>query len=587
MHLPHTPSAFLWRYVKLFRGQFICLVAFMLIWALNESLFPYFLKLFVEGVTHVDPAGSLWENFKFPIVGITVCWLTMEIAMRLSGVISYYLYPAFRAKMREDTFDWVKDQSVDYFSSNLAGSIGAKIADIPKSSHQIIDHFIWYVIAIFFVFVSSIVVVAQASFVFTALITLWCATHMGITFYYLEEVQSKSSDHYESIATLNGETVDIINNASSMKFFSRVGFETQRIKTFQATEIKKSKSATWAIQKVDFFRGFAALCFMLTTISLLLKGWKDGWLSVGDFPLVAMTSFNLLGLIWHMSMTLVDIFQDIGILRGSLSLLRHEHSVQDKPTALEISVPYGEIEFKNVVFGYRKNMPLFSGLSVRIKALEKVGLVGFSGSGKTTFVNLILRAFDIGSGEILIDGQNIANVTQASLREHVTLIPQDTNLFHRSVKENLTYGNLNATDEEIEAAARKAHCHGFIQKLENGYDTVVGERGLKLSGGQRQRLAIARAFLKNTPILLLDEATSALDSETEKDIQVSLLELMANKTTLIVAHRLSTLKHMDRILVFDKGQIIEEGSQKELLKKGGHFAHLWSLQHEGFLPDKE
>jgi ATP-binding cassette subfamily B protein len=326
---------------------------------------------------------------------------------------------------------------------------------------------------------------------------------------------------------------------------------------------------------------------MLGTIFLLLKGWKDGWLSAGDFPLVAMSSFNLMGLIWHMTISLVDMFQDIGTLRGALSLLREKHSVKNNPKAFEISVLQGGIEFKNVVFGYRKTVPFFSDLSVRIDAREKVGLVGFSGSGKTTFVNLILRSYDLASGEILIDGQNIADVTQSSLREQITLIPQDTNLFHRSVKENLTYGNLNATDEDIEAAARKAHCHDFIQKLENGYDTVVGERGLKLSGGQRQRLAIARAFLKDTPILILDEATSALDSETEKDIQKSLVELMANKTTVIVAHRLSTLKHMDRILVFDKGQIIEQGSQKQLLKNGSHFAHFWSLQQEGFLPDKK
>ena len=587
MHLPHTPFSFLWRYINLFKGRFICLLVFTLIWALNESLFPYFVKLLVDGVAHANPAGSIWETFRLPILGMSISWITMEISMRLFELIEIYLFPKFRSKMRQDTFDWVKDQSVDYFSSNLAGSIGAKIADIPKSSHRIVINFIWYVIATALVFTGSVIVVAQANLVFTVLIIIWASIHMGITFYYLEEIQVKSSDHYESLATLNGETVDIINNASSMKFFSRVSYETKRLNTFQAEEIKRSKSASWALQKVNFLRGFAALCFMLGTIFLLLKGWKDGWLSAGDFPLVAMSSFNLMGLIWHMTISLVDMFQDIGTLRGALSLLREKHSVKNNPKAFEISVLQGGIEFKNVVFGYRKTVPLFSDLSVRIDAREKVGLVGFSGSGKTTFVNLILRAYDLASGEILIDGQNIADVTQSSLREQITLIPQDTNLFHRSVKENLTYGNLNATDEDIEAAARKAHCHDFIQKLENGYDTVVGERGLKLSGGQRQRLAIARAFLKDTPILILDEATSALDSETEKDIQKSLVELMANKTTVIVAHRLSTLKHMDRILVFDKGQIIEQGSQKQLLKNGSHFAHLWSLQQEGFLPDKK
>jgi ATP-binding cassette subfamily B protein len=226
-------------------------------------------------------------------------------------------------------------------------------------------------------------------------------------------------------------------------------------------------------------------------------------------------------------------------------------------------------------------------LSTFIPAHQKIGLVGFSGSGKTTFVNLILRAYDLNEGSITIDDQDIATVTQISLRDQVTLIPQDPSLFHRTILENIRYGNIHASKEDVEKAARMAHCHSFIETLENGYDTVVGERGMRLSGGQRQRLAIARAFLKNAPILILDEATSALDSSTERDIQESLLTLMKDKTTLVVAHRLSTLKHMDRILVFHKGRIVEEGSAASLIQKKGHFAHLWSLQQEGFLPEKE
>ena len=588
MKIPHYSMPFLWHYIKMFKGCFLYLFFFLFIWALNESLFPYFIKLMIEEIQVVAMLDlSLWERFKVPILGISICWVIMEISMRLFGVVEIYLFPRFKAKMREDVFGWVKNQSINYFTSNLAGSIGGKIGDIPKSSQHIIENFMWHVIATVLVFIASLIIVAQASLVFTFLMIFWCTVHMGITLYYLKEVNDKTSDHYESLATLNGETVDIVSNANSMKSFSRMTYESQRIKDFQDIEINKSIRAGWALQKVNLLRGFAGVCFILATTYLLIKGWQEGWLSIGDFPLVAMSSFNLMGLIWQMSMSLLDMFRDIGTLNGALSLLRAEHEVIDKPQAIPLIVNQGKIEFSNIMFGYRKNNPLFSGLSVSISPNEKVGLVGFSGSGKTTFVNLILRAYDLTQGMILIDNQNIADVTQASLREQISLIPQEPSLFHRSVRENIGYGNLNASKEEIEAAARMAHCHELILKLENGYDTIVGERGLKLSGGQRQRLSIARAFLKNAPILILDEATSALDSVTEKDIQESLLQLMINKTTIIIAHRLSTLKHMDRIIVFDKGKIVEQGTHQELMSRKGYFAHLWSLQQEGFLPEKE
>lgn len=586
--LPATPMPFLWHYVKIFNWQFWCLFLFMVIWALNETLFPYFIKIMIEGVqTPLEAESSLWQRFHFPILGIGISWGIMEISMRLYGLIEIYVFPKFRARMREDVFNWVKDQSIDYFTSNLAGSIGGKIADIPRSSEFILSHMCWHVNATILAFIFSLIVVAQASLIFTFLILFWCATHMGITFYYLKEVQEKTSDHYDALAELNGETVDIVGNALSMKLFSRVSYETERLKRYQLREINQSIRANWALQKVNFLRGLASVGFIFITIYLLLKGWQEGWVTVSDFPLIAMTSFNLIGLIWNTSFALLDMFKDIGTLRGALSLLKVDHKIQDKTDAVDLNVIQGKIEFEDVTFGYNENNVIFSNLSVVISPQEKVGLVGFSGSGKTTFINLILRAHELNKGKILIDRQNIQNVKQTSLRKQITLIPQDPSLFHRSIKENISYGDLEATDHAIKEAAIKAHCHEFIEKLEYGYETTVGERGLKLSGGQRQRLAIARGFLKNSSVIILDEATSALDSATERDIQESLLELMAGKTTIVIAHRLSTLKYMDRILVFDKGKIVEEGTQEELLKKNGYFMHLWSLQQEGFLPDKE
>jgi len=254
---------------------------------------------------------------------------------------------------------------------------------------------------------------------------------------------------------------------------------------------------------------------------------------------------------------------------------------------MPLVVKKGTIEFENVSFRYHKGRDIFLDKSLTIKGGEKVGLVGFSGSGKTTFVNLILRFFDVDEGRILIDGQNIADATQDSLRAQIAMIPQDTSLFHRTLMENIRYGKLDATDEEVIDASKRGHCHEFIMQLEEGYESLVGERGIKLSGGQRQRITVARAILKNAPILILDEATSALDSITEKYIKESLADLMRGRTTIVIAHRLSTLADMDRILVFKDGHVIEDGNHSALITLDGHYAKLWNMQAGGFLPEEE
>lgn len=272
-------------------------------------------------------------------------------------------------------------------------------------------------------------------------------------------------------------------------------------------------------------------------------------------------------------------------MNAALTLISTSHEIKDAPSAQLMAVTAGRIQFKDVTFSYKKGKPIFENLSVDILPGQRVGLVGFSGSGKSTFVNLIMRSYDIQKGAISIDGQNIAAVTSHSLREKIAMIPQDPSLFHRTLMENIRYGRFDATDEEVIEASKRAHCHGFIEELDEKYHSLVGERGVKLSGGQRQRIAIARAILKNAPILILDEATSSLDSVTEKIIQKSLDDLMKNRTTLVIAHRLSTLSHLDRILVFDQGKIVEDGTTEALLQKNGYFARLWNMQADGFLPD--
>jgi ATP-binding cassette subfamily B protein len=280
---------------------------------------------------------------------------------------------------------------------------------------------------------------------------------------------------------------------------------------------------------------------------------------------------------------MVTFSELVGRCNQALWLIAEPHSIKDSPMAMPLVVTAGNLCFDNVSFAYRQNRLIFQNLSTTIHAQQRVGLVGFSGAGKSTFVNLITRTFEIQGGCISIDGQDIRDVTQKSLRQHISFIPQDTILFHRTLRENIAYGSPMATENEVIEAAKKAHAHDFITNTEHGYQTIVGERGMRLSGGQRQRIAIARAFLKNAPILILDEATSSLDSETEVAIHESLNQLMHNRTTMVIAHRLSTLMSMNRILVFEMGTIVEDGTHQELIDLGGIYARLWHTQIDGFI----
>jgi ATP-binding cassette subfamily B protein len=288
-----------------------------------------------------------------------------------------------------------------------------------------------------------------------------------------------------------------------------------------------------------------------------------------------------------LSRKFLEFFEYLGNVADGVGIIVRPHEVLDSPGAGALAVTRGEIRIEGIHFAYTPGHPVFSGLDLVIRPHEKVGFVGFSGSGKSTLVNLVLRLFELQDGRILIDGQDIRDVTQESLRAAIAMIPQDPMLFHRTLMENIRYGRLEASDDEVREAARQAHAHEFIAATEEGYASLVGERGVKLSGGQRQRIALARAILKDAPILLLDEATSALDSVTERSIQDSLERLMREKTVVVIAHRLSTLAHLDRIVVFHEGRIVEDGRHAELLARNGHYARLWSMQAGGFLPDRE
>lgn len=586
MKLPKSALAFIFYFARKQWLKFSIIIFSFIVWAISDAIFPYFLKRIVNTLQYYQgDRNGIYAAIGGTLLLLVIFWFAAEFFMRVQGITQIYTFPRYRANIREAVFNYATSHSHEYFSSNFAGNLAKKLADLSTSCQSILEILCFNGVTAFTGTVIVLVMMWQTNPIFAAILALWICFHFCIIFIFFQHGNKLSAIHSEAVSALSGKIVDVFSNMLNARLFARSRFEAEYLKKFQNDEIQKAKSATWVVEKMRICLGFNGLAMMFGMIFGLLYGWVHHWVTLGDFTQILMQSFWLLGWMWYISLQMTQFSRELGTVNNALSLINQAHDIVDQKNAPELVIRHGTIAFKDVCFAYNKNRDVFKHLSVEIPAGQKVGLVGFSGSGKTTFVNLILRFYDIQSGNIFIDNQDIAQVTQDSLRAQIAMIPQDPALFHRTLMENIRYGRLDATDEEVIAVSKLAHLHEFIEKLDGGYEALVGERGIKLSGGQRQRIAIARAMLKNAPIFLLDEATSALDSMTEKLIQESLKKLMENRTTIVIAHRLSTLADMDRILVFHQGKIIEEGTKNSLLEHNGHFAKLWAMQTDGFLPE--
>jgi ATP-binding cassette subfamily B protein len=587
MSLPKNIASFIWHFIKKQPLGFFIVVLTGVIWSINEMFFPYFIKWIINTIANYHGIPKLIYHVLWPpLLLFGALWVMMELAMRTQGITLIYLFPKFRTNIRETVFDYIKHHSHQYFSDNFAGSIAKKLSELPNSCQTLSEIMFFNFVPILLAFIIAFALMANTKPLFAVLLLVWFIFHMGFTLIFMGSNNKKWGSHSDAVTTLSGKIVDILTNMLTVRLFARSKYESSYINQFQQDEMTKAHKAMWSVELMRFFQGISAIVFMIATIGTLIHGWINGWVTIGDFSLIGMLAFWILRMIWYMSYQLMIFMRETATVREALNLVSVGHDILDATNATPLQVQTGEIQFSNVSFSYHKGRPVFSQFNLIIKAGQKVGLVGFSGSGKSTFVNLLLRFYDLQEGQILIDNQDISQVLQESLREQIAMIPQDPTLFHRSLGENIGYGNLEATEEEIIMASKLAHCHEFIKELPEGYETLVGERGVKLSGGQRQRIAIARAIVKNAPILILDEATSSLDSITEKFIQQSLHNLMQGRTTIVVAHRLSTLSDMDRIIVFDQGRVVEDGTIAELIAQQGHFAKLWQMQKDGFLPEE-
>jgi ABC-type multidrug transport system fused ATPase/permease subunit len=422
---------------------------------------------------------------------------------------------------------------------------------------------------------------AQPSF--AAILLAWLAVYVTVTVVMGRRIASLGAAHSDAKAQLTGRIVDSMTNIKNVIFFAAHEREDRIVAGSVAETFHAQRAQYRAFVRMRIILQVLNVAIYAVLLPLALSRFVRGIIGVGDFLLVTTLMIQLIRNVFDMANGLPDTYDTVGSIRDSLDMLIVPRDIRDRPAAVELKVGPGQIEFDRVTFAYDRKRPVFDGLELTIPASQRVGLVGHSGAGKTTLVTLLMRLYDVQQGAIRIDGQNIADVTQASLRRSVALIPQDVILFHRTLMDNIRYGRPGASDAEVIRAAEDAHAHEFVATLPDGYRTLVGERGVKLSGGQRQRIAIARALLKNAPILVLDEATSALDSESEALIQAGMDEAMAGKTVIAIAHRLSTLAHLDRILVVDRGKVVEDGSHADLLVRDGIYASLWRRQVGGFL----
>ena len=556
-------------------------------WPLESMLFPYILHVAIDLFTHYEgDRMAIWNALQGLILGACALVLYIEISSRTMGFLMAKAVPKLQADIRLKMFDHVQHHSPHYFNERFSGSLANKITDVTTQIESILQQLFWPILPAFSTCVLGIFFFWFVNPLFTWILLVWIIVHLGTVLYFSKSCDRYEHEHGEARSLLLGNIVDSLTNNFAVNLFYRFKEENKALAPFQKTEEKTNVQSKRYVEKMRCITSLFYFLFAFLGInSALLYFWVHDHITTGQVIQIFNAMGSVTAIMWAVGSALPVFFQSFGTAKQGYSLMRDPQNLGDTPNAEHLKVSSGEILFEQVSFRYGEKK-VFEKQQVHIRGGEKVGLVGYTGAGKSTFINLILRFFPLQSGRILIDGQDISQVSLKSLRRQIALIPQDPILFHRTLRENIFYGNPHATEKELIHAAKLAHCDEFIQNIPSGYEAKVGERGTKLSGGEKQRIAIARAILADAPILLLDEATSSLDSLTEKYIQESLEKLMKNRTTIAIAHRLSTLSHMDRILVFDKGTIIEEGTHAGLMQQNGLYAQMWKMQIGGFLPDK-
>ncbi|KKO46473.1 multidrug ABC transporter ATP-binding protein [Arsukibacterium ikkense] len=592
---PRGLLAFCRHYTKGMEGSLLFMSLSSAILAILEvSLFSFMGQL-VDWLVANDP-----DNF-FSDERSTLIWMALVTLVLLplmtfihSAIVHQTLLGNYPMSIRWQAHRYLLRQSVSFYQNDFAGRIATKVMQTALSVRETVMKLLDVMVYVLVYFSAMLFFVADADVRLIVPMLVWLVLYIALQFYFVPRLKRVSTAQADARSEMTGRIVDSYTNITTIKLFSHTnreeGYAKDSMDVFLQPVYQQMRLATGlsvSVQTLNY-----VLVFSVAALSLYL--WAGSAITVGAIAIAISLALRLNGMAQWIMWEVSSLFENIGTVADGIATLSRPIEVKDNANATKLTVPQGKIEFQQVSFNYGKTTveggkaAVLQQLNLLIKPGEKVGLVGRSGAGKSTLVNLLLRFYDIESGKILIDGQDISTVSQESLRQHIAMVTQDTSLLHRSVRENIVYGKPDATEAELALAAEQAEASDFIADLtdpkgNSGFDAQVGERGVKLSGGQRQRIAIARVLLKNAPILILDEATSALDSEVEAAIQASLNKLMDGKTVIAIAHRLSTIAQMDRLIVLDQGTIVEQGTHSELIASGGIYAQLWAHQTGGFI----
>ena len=544
---------------------------------------PLAFKLFLDALLEfTGDRQEVWSVILFPILLGAGLWILTELMYRTYDFTAAKAFPKLAANIRIYMSAYVAKHSYQYFADNFSGSITGKINDMASDTKIVIESFLMFFIPTIVAMAIGLSIFASLHPLFALVVLCWFSVHIGASLLMAKKCNNLAYIHSESRNKLTGKLVDFFTNIATVKAFARSQTELAELKIAQQEEYEKHVKMWRLLCFIRLFQG--SFCFLMMgvfTTWLMIVKWQQGIITTTEVVYIFYTSWGLTMMSWVSGWQIPEFFKSLGVCQQAFTVIAEECQVKELKNAKKLQIKKPEIIFEQVSFNYGEEQQLFEEKNITIKAGQNIGLVGDSGSGKTSLVKLLLRFYDIDSGKITIDGQDISKVRLESLRAQIAYIPQDPGLFHRSIYDNIAYGSERATKAGVIKAAKQAYLHDFIMSLPNKYETLVGERGVKLSGGQRQRIAIARAILKDAKILILDEATSALDSVTEKYIQDSLANLFKDKkrTVIAIAHRLATLKNMDEIMVLDQGKIVEQGSHAALLrKKSSIYKKLWQLQ---------
>lgn len=586
---PATLFAFCRHYTKGIERYLLIMALFCAAVAVSEAMLYGVLGKVVDWLSINDPAHFLEENWP-TLLGMSL-FILVFIPLLLvfdSMMVHQVLMGNFPMRVRWKAHRYLLGQSYGFFQNEFSGRIATKVMQtalaVRESVMKVLNVLLFAIVYI----ATTFVLVASADLRLCIPLLAWVCLYIAVLRFFIPRLQEISSVQADARSVMTGRIVDSYTNIVTLKLFSHSQRESAYVKEGMEDFLGSVYPQMRLVTRLNVSVWIINMLLVFFTAATGIYLWLQGSMTPGPIAVALSLSIRIIGMSQWIMWEVSALFENIGTVQDGLNTLSRSQAVIDKADAKPLQISQGVIDFDHVGFFYNKEKPVFTDLKLHIATGEKVGLVGRSGAGKSTLVNLLLRFYDIQGGKITIDGQDISQVQQESLRAHIAMVTQDTSLLHRSVRENILFGKPGASEEQMIAAAKRAQAHDFILQLQDvkgrrGYDAHVGERGVTLSGGQRQRISIARILLKNAPVLVLDEATSALDSEVEHSIQESLYQLMEGKTVIAIAHRLSTIAAMDRLIVMDEGKIVEQGTHAELIKQGGLYAQLWSRQSGGFI----